>query len=204
VALLGGAKVSDKLGVVNHLLERCNAIIIGGAMAYTFLKAGGAAIGGSRVEAELIDSAKQALDKARARNVEVLLPIDHVISRAIDDVASARDCDQAIPDGWLGLDIGSRTRERYAAAIKKAKTIAWNGPMGVFETERFAEGTRAVARAVAGSGAQTYAGGGDTVAAIAQFGLEKQITHISTGGGASLELLEGKVLPGIAALSEKR
>jgi phosphoglycerate kinase len=204
VAVLGGAKVSDKLGVVTHLLGSCDAIIIGGAMAYTFLKAGGTPIGGSRVEAELIDSAKQALDRARARKVEILLPTDHVISRAIDDVASAKDCDQAIPEGWLGLDIGPRTRERYAAAIKKAKTIAWNGPMGVFETERFAEGTRAVARAVASSGAQSYAGGGDTVAAIAQNGLGNGITHISTGGGASLELMEGQVLPGIAALSEKR
>ncbi|MFO0981711.1 MAG: phosphoglycerate kinase [Planctomycetota bacterium] len=203
IAVLGGAKVSDKLGVVNHLIDRCQTIVIGGAMAYTFLKADGIGVGKSLVEEELVPAARDALARARDKAVEIALPTDHVIARAFDDAASAKDCALEIPEGWLALDIGPRTRERYVAAIKRAKTIAWNGPMGVFENERFAAGTHAVAKAIVESGAKSYAGGGDTVAAITRWQLEKGITHISTGGGASLELMEGKTLPGVAALTSK-
>ena len=202
IAILGGAKVSDKISVIENLLPRLDALLIGGAMAYTFLRAQGIAVGGSRVEADKVGEALQTLEQAKTRGVQILLPVDHVIAEKPAAGAEARiTADASIPDGWLGVDIGPKTRARYAAEVAKARTVLWNGPMGIFEIAAFAGGTAAVAEAVADArGAFTVVGGGDSVAAVTQAGVADRIGHISTGGGASLEFLEGQTLPGIAAL----
>jgi len=208
VAILGGAKVADKIGVITNLLTKVDALLIGGAMAYTFLKARGVQVGASRVEEERLDDARRMLDSADQRGVKFLLPSDHVVADKFPESPSEavdiqRTRDAAIPQGMLGLDIGPETIEAYKAEIASARTIVWNGPMGVFEDPRFAAGTRAVAEAVAASQATSILGGGDTAAAVNEFGLAEKMTHISTGGGASLEFLEGRELPGIAALKDK-
>ncbi len=204
VAILGGAKVSDKIGVLERLVQVVDALLIGGAMAYTFLKAQGVGTGKSLVEEGLVDLARQLVDKAKSRGVALLLPEDHVVVERLDAPSASRTTDgRAIPDGWIGVDIGPRTVERFAREIRQAKTVVWNGPMGIFESEGFARGTFAVARATAEAstaGATTIVGGGDSVSAVRQAGVADRITHVSTGGGASLEFLEGKLLPGVAAL----
>jgi phosphoglycerate kinase len=201
VAVLGGAKVADKIPVLEHLVDKVNAIVIGGGMAYTFLKARGVAVGKSRVEDDLIDTALRVLEDARAKGVEVMLPSDHVAAHEFDEKAEAYSVNEpAIGDDLMGLDIGVETRRRFATRVETAGTVVWNGPMGVFEWRQFAEGTRAVAEALARCEGTTVVGGGDSAAAIKQFGLLDKGTHVSTGGGASLELLEGKTLPGLAAL----
>jgi len=201
VAVLGGAKVSDKIGVIRNLLPRVDRILVGGAMAYTFLKAQGIEVGDSLVEEDKLELARELLAQAREEGKEIALPADHVIARDLSAEAETRVTDGAeVPAGWKGVDIGPRTRQAYARAVAGARTVVWNGPMGVFEIPAFAEGTVAVARAAADSPAFTVVGGGDSVAAVTQAGLADRISHISTGGGASLELLEGKTLPGIAAL----
>ncbi len=205
VAILGGAKVSDKIGVLKNLVAKVDALLVGGGMAYTFLKAQGMEVGASLLEADKLDMAREILEAARARGVTFLLPMDHVIAEKVDAASPTRIADSTdLPPGWMGLDIGPRAREAFATAIRGAKTIVWNGPMGVFELPSFAEGTLAVARAVAASGATSIVGGGDSVAAVTQAGLADKITHSSTGGGASREFLEGIELPGVAALTEKR
>ena len=204
VAILGGAKVSDKIGVINNLLEKCDTIIIGGGMAYTFFKAMGHSIGTSICEEDKLELANEILAKAKEKKVNFLLPVDNVIGREYkEDTPFMRVYSDSIPDGWMGLDIGEKTRELYAKSIQGAGTVVWNGPMGVSEWENFAGGTRAVAKAVAESGAISIIGGGDSAAAVEKLGYADKMTHISTGGGASLELLEGKVLPGIACLNDK-
>ena len=203
VAILGGAKVSDKLLVIDNLLDKCDTLLIGGGMAYTFLKALGQPIGKSLCEADRLDVVKAALDKAAQKKVELLLPIDHVVADKFDANANSKVV-EVIPDGWLALDIGPKTRELFAARIAGAKTLVWNGPMGVFEIEAFRKGTESVGQAVAACPGYTIVGGGDSVAAIELLKLGPKIKHISTGGGASLELLEGKTLPGIAALAAPR
>jgi len=204
VAILGGAKVSDKIGVINNLLEKADTIIIGGGMAYTFAKAQGYEIGTSLLEEDKIDYAKEMIEKAKAKGVKLLLPVDTAIgdSFAADCERDVVDIDK-MPAGWMGLDIGPKTVELYASAIKGAGTVVWNGPMGVFEFPAFATGTEAVAKAVAESGAVTIVGGGDSAAAVEKLGYADKMTHISTGGGASLEFLEGKELPGVACLQNK-
>ncbi len=205
VAILGGAKVSDKIEVIDNLLKLCDTLLIGGAMAYTFLKGQGYAVGGSLVEADKLDLAQRVLDEARQRNFRLLLPSDHVIAQKAEAGAEKRVVEGAaggIPDGWMGLDIGPGTVRAYASEIAKAKTVVWNGPMGVFEVDDFAEGTLEVAKAVAASGALSIVGGGDSVSALAKAGLTEKITHVSTGGGASLEFLGGQKLPGVEALTE--
>ncbi len=203
VAILGGAKVSDKIAVIENLLTKVDKIIIGGGMAYTFAKAQGYEVGNSLLEADKVDFAKEMIERAKANGVEFLLPVDTVIGKefAADTEAKTVAID-AIPEGWMGLDIGEKTIALYEDAIKGAGTVVWNGPMGVFEFDRFAEGTRAVARAVAASGAVSIVGGGDSAAAVEQLGFADKITHISTGGGASLEFLEGKQLPGVVCLQD--
>ncbi len=201
VAVLGGAKVSDKMGVIDSLLKRVDVLLIGGAMAYTFLRAKDEPTGASRVEEDKVWLAKQLLEKAAAAGVAIRLPTDHVVSRTFDDEAGSK-VSKTLDAGWMGLDIGPTTAERYALEIQQASTVVWNGPMGVFEKEAFSHGTAAVARAMARSRAFTVVGGGDSAAAISKFGLADQVGHVSTGGGASLELLEGKDLPGVAALRE--
>jgi len=207
VAILGGAKVSDKIEVVENLMKIADVLLIGGGMAYTFLKAQGKAIGKSLVENEKLDLAKKILDDARARNFKFLLPVDNVIAPEFKADAPAKVVDVgAIPGDQMGLDIGPRTIALYAAEIGKAKTIVWNGPMGVFEMPAFAKGTLAIAKAVASAtdgGATSIVGGGDSVAAVHQSGVSDKISHISTGGGASLEFLGGRKLPGVEALTEK-
>ena len=203
VAILGGAKVSDKIAVINNLLDKVNTIIIGGGMAYTFLKAQGYEIGTSLVEEDRLDYAKEMVAKAEAKGVKFLLPVDHRVAAEFKDVAATVTEDQNIPAGNMGLDIGPKTEAIYADAIKDAKTVIWNGPMGVFEFENFNKGTIAVAKAMADADATTIIGGGDSAAAVNILGFGDKMTHISTGGGASLEFLEGKVLPGIAALNDK-
>jgi len=202
VAILGGAKVSDKIAVINNLLDKVNTIIIGGGMAYTFLKAQGYEIGTSLVEEDRLDYAKEMIAKAEEKGVKFLLPVDHRVATEFKDVAATVTEDQNIPAGNMGLDIGPKTEELYANAVKEAKTVIWNGPMGVFEFENFNKGTIAVAKAMADSDATTIIGGGDSAAAVNILGFGDKMTHISTGGGASLEFLEGKVLPGIAALND--
>jgi phosphoglycerate kinase len=199
VAILGGAKVSDKLLVIDNLLDKCDSVLVGGGMAYTFLKAQGQPIGKSLCEEDRLEIVKAALAKAKAKKVELLLPIDHVVADKFDANAKSKIVD-AIPDGWLALDIGPKTRELFAKKIAAAKTVVWNGPMGVFEMEAFRKGTEAVGQAVAACAGYTVVGGGDSVAAIELLKLGPKIKHISTGGGASLELLEGKALPGIVSL----
>lgn len=205
VAILGGAKVSDKIGVINNLLEKVDKLLIGGAMAYTFIVAKGGKVGMSKLEADKVDLAKELLEKAKAKGVELYLPVDTVIAQEFKADAESKVCEtMAIPDGWEGLDIGPKTAEMFAGVIKTAKTVIWNGPMGVFEFPKFAVGTKAVAQALADNPeAITIIGGGDSAAAIEQLGYADKVTHISTGGGASLEFLEGKVLPGIACLNDK-
>jgi phosphoglycerate kinase len=201
VAILGGAKVSDKIAVINNLLDKVNTIIIGGGMAYTFLKAQGYEIGTSLVEEDRLDYAKEMVAKAEEKGVKFLLPVDHRIATEFKDVEAVVTEDQNIPAGSMGLDIGPKTDVLYADAIKDAKTVIWNGPMGVFEFENFNKGTIAVAKAMADADATTIIGGGDSAAAVNILGFGDKMTHISTGGGASLEFLEGKVLPGISALN---
>ena len=203
VAILGGAKVSDKIGVLTNLFSRVDSVLIGGGMAYTFLKAQGHEVGNSLVEANRLSVAREAMEQAKRSKVAVRLPIDHVVAERVDAGATTRLVEGSIPSGWMGLDIGPATVGRFVEEIGRAKTILWNGPMGVFELAPFQKGTFALARAVAASGAHSIIGGGDTAAAVAQAGVAEKMTHISTGGGASLEYLEGKELPGIAALSEK-
>ncbi|AJA48886.1 phosphoglycerate kinase [Clostridium pasteurianum DSM 525 = ATCC 6013] len=204
VAILGGAKVSDKINVINNLLEKVDTLIIGGGMAYTFLKGQGYTIGKSLVEEDKVEYAKEMLEKAKAKGVKLLLPIDNVVGAEFSaDTKPVTTEDANIPEGYMGLDIGPKTAGEYAAAVKEAKTVIWNGPMGVFEFENFAKGTIAVAKAMAEADATTVIGGGDSAAAVNQLGFGDKMTHISTGGGASLEFLEGKELPGIAALNDK-
>ncbi|MGL5379473.1 phosphoglycerate kinase [Clostridium sp.] len=203
VAILGGAKVSDKIAVINNLLEKVDTLIIGGGMAYTFLKAQGYEVGSSLVEADRIDYAKEMIEKAAAKGVNFLLPVDHRIAAEFKDVEAVVTEDQNIVAGSMGLDIGPKTEAIYADAIKDAKTVIWNGPMGVFEFENFNKGTIAVAKAMADADATTVIGGGDSAAAVNILGFGDKMTHISTGGGASLEFLEGKALPGIEALNNK-
>jgi phosphoglycerate kinase len=205
VAILGGAKVSDKIGVIRNLLDKVDSILIGGAMAYTFLKAQGLGVGKSLTEDDKLDLAKELLGeaKAKAKGVALMLPTDHVVADDFNADANSKTVEGSIPDGWMGVDIGPATIEAFSAAIAGAKTVVWNGPMGVFEMEPFSRGTSAVAKAVADSDCVSVVGGGDSVRAINESGLAEKFTHISTGGGASLELLEGKTLPGIAALTEK-
>jgi phosphoglycerate kinase len=198
VAILGGAKVADKLAVVKNLLEKVDAVLIGGAMAYTFLKARSVPVGASRVEPDFLEECKTVLARARMRGVKIELPSDHLCAPSFES-DEARPC-EAIPDGLMGLDIGPATAARYGETIAKAGTVVWNGPMGVFERPAYAAGTQAVAQAVAACKGYTVVGGGDSAAAIAQFGLADKVKHVSTGGGASLELLEGQELPGIKAL----
>jgi phosphoglycerate kinase len=207
VAILGGAKVSDKIGVIKNLMHKVDALIIGGGMAYTFLKAQGHEIGKSLIEEDKLDLAKQLLNEGRTRKVKFVLPVDHVTAARIAEDALTHIVGegQPIPPDQMGLDIGPKTIELFMEEISRAKTIVWNGPMGVFETPLFARGTRKVAAAVAeNSGAITIVGGGDTVSAVHDAGVADKITHISTGGGASLEFLEGKKLPGVEALSDKK
>ena len=206
VAIIGGAKVSDKIDVLRNLMDKVDALLIGGAMAYTFLKAEGRQVGKSLVEEDKVGLAKELLDNARKKNVRLLLPVDHVVAAKIDPAAPTQVVkdDLGIPDGQMGLDIGPETVALFSKEIAAAKTIVWNGPMGVFEVAPFAHGTMKIAQAVAAnSGATSIVGGGDSVAAVHQSGLADKITHISTGGGASLEFLEGKKLPGVEALTEK-
>lgn len=201
VAILGGAKVSDKIAVINNLLDKVDTLIIGGGMAYTFLKAQGYEIGTSLVEADRVDYAMEMIEKAKAKGVNFLLPVDHRVATEFKDASAIVTEDQNIPAGHMGLDIGPKTDALYADAIKDAKTVIWNGPMGVFEFDNFNKGTIAVAKAMADADATTVIGGGDSAAAVNILGFGDKMTHISTGGGASLEFLEGKVLPGIEALN---
>ncbi|MBM7834730.1 phosphoglycerate kinase [Clostridium sardiniense] len=201
VAILGGAKVSDKIAVINNLLDKVDTLIIGGGMAYTFLKAQGYEIGTSLVEEDRVDYAREMIEKAKAKGVNFLLPVDHRVAPEFKDMEATITEDQNIPAGNMGLDIGPKTEELYANAVKDAKTVIWNGPMGVFEFDNFNKGTIAVAKAMAESNATTIIGGGDSAAAVNILGFGDKMTHISTGGGASLEFLEGKVLPGIDALN---
>ncbi|MBQ6863170.1 MAG: phosphoglycerate kinase [Clostridia bacterium] len=204
VAVLGGAKVSDKIGVIENLIEKCDTIIIGGGMAYTFFKALGNEVGTSICENDKLDLARELMAKARAKGVNFLLPVDNVIGKEYKcDTPFMRIYSDSIPDGWMGLDIGKTTQELFAKSIQGAGTVIWNGPMGVSEWENFAAGTTAVAQAIADSGSISIIGGGDSAAAIKKLGFADKMTHISTGGGASLEFLEGKELPGIACISEK-
>ncbi len=198
VALLGGAKVSDKIGVISSLLSKADSVIIGGAMAYTFLKARGDSVGKSLVEAERLRVAREVLDSLGDRKVDLLLPVDHVVADDMD--AAEGQVVEHIPDGKMGLDIGPETVKLYAERIASARTVFWNGPMGVFEKEPFAAGTMAMAKALAESKAVSVVGGGDSAAALQKSGLADKVSHISTGGGASLEFVEGKDLPGIVAL----
>ena len=204
VAILGGAKVSDKIDVIANLLEKVDTLIIGGGMAYTFLKAGGYSIGSSLVEEDKVEYAKDMMQRAQAKGVKFLLPVDHIVADKFSAEAEPVVTDnQNIPDGYMGLDIGPKTAEIYSGAISIAKTIIWNGPMGVFEFANFAKGTIAVAKAMSLVDGTTVIGGGDSAAAVNQLGFGDKMTHISTGGGASLEFLEGKLLPGIEALTNK-
>ena len=205
VALLGGAKVADKISVIDNLLNLVDVLIIGGGMAYTFLKAKGYEIGDSILDKDGIDVAQKAMAKAQEKGIELMLPEDVVVADAFDNNANTKVMPvTGIESGWQGLDIGPKTIESFSNAIKNAKTVVWNGPVGVFEMENFCKGTRAIADLLASSDSITsIIGGGDTAAAVAQFGLADKMSHVSTGGGASLEMLEGKTLPGLAALTDK-
>jgi len=204
VAVLGGAKVSDKIGVINNLLEKADSIIIGGGMAYTFVKAQGYEIGNSLLEADRLDYAREMIAKAEAKGVKLLLPVDTMIGSEFKADCESKLVDiKEMPEGWMGLDIGPKTVELFSETIKNAGTVVWNGPMGVFEFEAFAVGTKAMAKALAESGAISIVGGGDSAAAVEKLGFADKMTHISTGGGASLEFLEGLELPGVACLSDK-
>ncbi|MBN2220853.1 MAG: phosphoglycerate kinase [Vallitaleaceae bacterium] len=204
VAILGGAKVSDKINVINNLLDKVDTLIIGGGMAYTFLKALKNDVGMSLLEADKMDYALEMIDKAMEKEVKLLLPIDHVVAQEFKNDTPWKVVPRGgIEEDWEGLDIGPATRERYAKAIASAKTVVWNGPMGVFEFENFANGTKAIAQAMADVDATTIIGGGDSAAAVNIMGFGDKMTHISTGGGASLEFLEGKELPGVVAANDK-
>jgi len=204
VAILGGAKVKDKIGVITNLLEKVDTLIIGGGMAYTFSKAMGGEIGNSLLDEERVGLAKEMMETAKAKGVQFLLPVDTVIANDFDNPTEIKTVEAGkIPEGWQGLDIGPKTIELFSNAVKNAKTVVWNGPMGVFEKPEFAKGTLAIATAMAESDATTIIGGGDSAAAVTQMGLAPKMSHISTGGGASLEFLEGKVLPGVACLKDK-
>ena len=204
VAILGGAKVSDKIGVITNLIDKVDTLIIGGGMAYTFMKSLGHQIGDSLLEADKVDLAKEMMDKAAAKGVKFLIPVDNKVGKEYkEDTDSMIVNSDEIPDGWMGLDIGPKSQEMFVNAVKGAGTVIWNGPMGVSEWDNFASGTIAVAQAVADSGAISIIGGGDSVAAVQKLGFGDKMSHISTGGGASLEFLEGKELPGIAALNDK-
>ena len=203
VAILGGAKVSDKIGVINNLLEKVDVLIVGGGMAYTFIKAQGGEIGKSLLEADRLEYALEMIEKAKAKGVKLLLPEDSVAADAYSNDANIQVVDSyKIPEGYLGLDIGPKAQKAFAEAIRGAKTVVWNGPMGVSEMSNFAAGTVAVAKAMAESEAVTIIGGGDSAAAVVQLGFGDKMSHISTGGGASLEFLEGLELPGVAALND--
>ena len=204
VAILGGAKVSDKIGVIENLIDKCDTIIIGGGMAYTFMKYLGHNIGTSLLEADWVEKAGEMMKKAEDKGVKFLIPVDNKVGKEYDENTEAKVVSSDdIPDGWMGLDIGPETQEVFANAIKGAGTVIWNGPMGVSEWDNFAAGTICVAKAVADSGAISIIGGGDSVAAVTKLGFADKMSHISTGGGASLEFLEGKDLPGICALQDK-
>lgn len=203
VAILGGAKVSDKINVINNLLEKVDTLIIGGGMAYTFMKANGLEVGNSLLEADKIEYAKEMMEKAKAKGVNFLIPIDTVITKEFSNDTEFKTVEGNIPEGWQGLDIGEKSRELFKNALKDAKTVVWNGPMGVFEFSNFAKGTIAVAEALANIEATTIIGGGDSAAAVNQLGFADKMSHISTGGGASLEFLEGKELPGVVAANNK-
>jgi phosphoglycerate kinase len=203
VVVLGGAKVSDKIALIDRFLDIADALLIGGAMCFSFFRAQGIPTGDSLVEEEGVELARSALEKAEGSRCDIALPVDLVIADRFDAGAEARQVDAVeVPDGWMGLDVGPRTVSRYSRAIAEAGTVFWNGPMGAFEMEPFAGGTRAVAEAVAHAPGTTVVGGGDSAAALAQFGLAGSVTHLSTGGGAALELLEGKELPGLEALDD--
>jgi phosphoglycerate kinase len=207
VAVLGGAKISGKIDVIQNLMGKVDALLIGGGMMYTFYKAQGMEIGKSLLEEDKIELAKKLLADAKARNVKLLLPVDTLVADKFDNAAATKVVPvNAIPADWAGVDIGPETIKLFCEEVKKAKTVVWNGPMGVFEMSNFAKGTNAIAQAMADAtkaGAVTIVGGGDSASAIAKAGLEKQVSHVSTGGGASLEFLEGKILPGVAALNDK-
>ena len=204
-AILGGAKVSDKIGVIENLIKKVDIIIIGGGMAYTFLKAKGKNIGSSKLEIDKVAVAKSLLKKAEEKGVKIILPVDHIIADKIDVKANIKEQpSEDIPDGWMAVDIGPKTITLFKQALKPVKTIVWNGPLGIFEMTPFSEGTKEVGEFIANlKGVTTIIGGGDTAAAVSKFGLEAKMTHISTGGGASLEFLEGIELPGIKALNDK-
>ena len=202
VAILGGAKVSSKIGVIENLMKKVDTIIIGGAMTYTFKKAQGYTIGTSLCEDDKVEDAKRFIEEAEKLGVKMMLPVDTLAADAFDNDANTKIVEGNIPDGWMGLDIGPKTAELYYNEIVKANTVVWNGPMGVFEMPNFSAGTRRVAEALADSKGTTIVGGGDSAAAIAQLGFADKVSHVSTGGGASLELMEGKILPGIACLND--
>jgi 3-phosphoglycerate kinase len=204
VAILGGAKVKDKIKVIDNLLNKVDALLIGGGMAYTFLQAQGKTIGSSKLDKDGLDTAKAALNKAAKKNIPILLPVDHVVADKFDANANSKLVGENIPDGWMGLDIGPKTVKLFEDKLKTAKTIVWNGPLGVFEMDKFAKGTEEVAKFIASlKGVISVIGGGDTAAAVAKFKVDGKMSHVSTGGGASLEYLEGRGLPGIDALSDK-
>ncbi len=205
VAILGGAKVSDKIGAIFNLMEKVQSFLIGGGMAYTFLRAQGTAIGGSLLEEDKIEVAEDILAKAESRSVAVHLPVDHIIAQELDAGAEVRVTDgKEIPEGWKGFDIGPKTVDEFKRELEGARTVVWNGPVGVFEVEPFAKGTQAIAAYLSERNAATVVCGGDTVSAVTQFGVAEKMSHVSTGGGASLEMLEGKELPGLAALTDKQ
>ena len=204
VAILGGAKVSDKIGVIDSLLEKVDTLMIGGGMAYTFFKAQGYGVGNSLCELDKLDLAKSLMEKAKEKNVKLMLPVDTVVGKEFkEDTESKTVAWTEIPDGWEGFDIGEKTIEMFKEELKAAKTVVWNGPLGLFEFKQFAKGTNEIAKVLASLDATTIIGGGDSAAAVKKAGLQDKMTHISTGGGASLEFLEGKKLPGIEALMDK-
>ncbi len=201
--ILGGAKVSDKIKLIDNLIDKVNGILIGGGMQYTFFAAQGIGVGKSPMEKDHLETARRIMAKTKAQGIPLRLPLDHVIADRIAADAMVRNTERpGVPEGWEGVDIGPKTREHFAKQLRGARTILWNGPVGIFEIEPFSAGTRAVAQAVAGSGAMSVVGGGDTAAAVVKFGLAAKMSHVSTGGGASLEFLEGRTLPGVAALSK--
>ncbi|MFH1309710.1 MAG: phosphoglycerate kinase [Candidatus Omnitrophota bacterium] len=201
--ILGGAKVADKIPVIENMLDIIDYLLIGGAMAYTFLKSRCKGIGASRYESEMADTVDKIFEMARKKDVSIFLPCDHVVAKEIKETAETKIVDENIPDNWIGLDIGPKTVDNYKAILKEAKTIVWNGPVGLFEMKPFSNGTKEIAEFISTLDAVTVIGGGDTAAAVNQLDLGSKMSHMSTGGGASLEYLEGKELPGIAALSEK-
>ncbi|MDD5503696.1 MAG: phosphoglycerate kinase [Candidatus Omnitrophica bacterium] len=204
VFLLGGAKVADKIPVIENMMEKADAIIIGGAMAYTFMKTRGIDVGSSRVEQDMVETARVILRKAEKRKVEIILPIDHIVTDDIEKASNVKTtAGESIDKGFMAVDIGPKTIDLFIVKLRPARTIVWNGPVGIFENDKFAHGTRSLAKAIAGLNCVSVIGGGDTAAAVAKFGFSGKMSHISTGGGASLEYLEGKILPGIAALSDK-